>query len=455
MGTHFWITSIGAAAAATLLLFMLGLRGRRIDNHPLCRRCGFDLFGLPPDGRRCSECGADLERSRGVRRGRRQSFRWIVWPAASALVLQLGFLGIAAYVVARHLDLNARKPTWWLIDETNLKSTRAAALAELSKRLEAGSLSSQQADALVDRALAMQGNVSVPWDLSWEEFLIRALRIGKLSDTQWVRYVRQSITFKLDVRPVVARGMPLPMQLSWADGGRGFALGAFPMDGEIIAEGRVLRFSLADGPQRDNSIPLFASGITSFESRNDAETVRVRLSTHSEGAILTNIIGRQPTPVTFELEGKYRVCSPDPQPIARQTAADLEPVQRQSIQISVLPIAHSTNSKTDAALVITVTKPRVGLASDIVLSHYGTIGYMVAPVGRTSSSLLLLPPRAFRGTMLHVVLKPDDRLAVQSVVLMPEVWYRPIEMDVPVPVSSGISLQPAPTPPTIDMRLSK
>ena len=31
--------------AATVLL-IAGLRGRRVDDHPLCRRCGFDLIGL-------------------------------------------------------------------------------------------------------------------------------------------------------------------------------------------------------------------------------------------------------------------------------------------------------------------------------------------------------------------------------------------------------------------------
>src|SRR5690349_6074803 len=50
--------------AATLLLgvvlLALGLRGRRVGDHPYCRRCGFDLFGLPPAHPACPECGADL-----------------------------------------------------------------------------------------------------------------------------------------------------------------------------------------------------------------------------------------------------------------------------------------------------------------------------------------------------------------------------------------------------------
>jgi hypothetical protein len=40
-----------------------GLRGRRIDDHPLCERCGFDLTGKPQGSDICSECGAELSGS--------------------------------------------------------------------------------------------------------------------------------------------------------------------------------------------------------------------------------------------------------------------------------------------------------------------------------------------------------------------------------------------------------
>src|SRR5688500_20118731 len=45
---------------AGMLFVRLGLRGKRVDDHPLCRRCGLDLFGLPEGATKCSECGADL-----------------------------------------------------------------------------------------------------------------------------------------------------------------------------------------------------------------------------------------------------------------------------------------------------------------------------------------------------------------------------------------------------------
>ena len=53
---------------AGAVLLVIGLRGRRVGDHPVCRRCGFDLFGNPAAAR-CPECGADLGVSGAVRTG--------------------------------------------------------------------------------------------------------------------------------------------------------------------------------------------------------------------------------------------------------------------------------------------------------------------------------------------------------------------------------------------------
>ena len=66
-----------AVAVAGLALAAIGLRGRRVDAHPHCRRCGYDLAGTP-DATVCTECGRDLtaeRRHRGHLRGRRGELR--------------------------------------------------------------------------------------------------------------------------------------------------------------------------------------------------------------------------------------------------------------------------------------------------------------------------------------------------------------------------------------------
>lgn len=57
-----WITLSLLLVFAVMLV--IALRGRRVDDHPLCARCRFDLIGVP-EPKVCSECGADLQAPRG------------------------------------------------------------------------------------------------------------------------------------------------------------------------------------------------------------------------------------------------------------------------------------------------------------------------------------------------------------------------------------------------------
>jgi ribosomal protein L37E len=60
------------AASVGLALTFRGLRGVRLDDHPLCRRCGYDLYGAPAGTTTCTECGADLARPRAMKIGHRR-----------------------------------------------------------------------------------------------------------------------------------------------------------------------------------------------------------------------------------------------------------------------------------------------------------------------------------------------------------------------------------------------
>src|SRR5688500_6972626 len=77
---------LALAAGVGFVLAWAGWRGRRVNNHPLCRRCGFDLTGRPPDSARCAECGADLSDRCAIRVGQRECRRR---PLAAGVVLIL------------------------------------------------------------------------------------------------------------------------------------------------------------------------------------------------------------------------------------------------------------------------------------------------------------------------------------------------------------------------------
>jgi ribosomal protein L37E len=86
--------SVGFLVQLTLLtllgvvIFWRGMRGRRVgDDHPFCRRCGFDLFGLPPGRDVCTECGADLKRR-----------SWVSIPSAATAASAVGMFSLRLHL---------------------------------------------------------------------------------------------------------------------------------------------------------------------------------------------------------------------------------------------------------------------------------------------------------------------------------------------------------------------
>src|SRR5688572_6470665 len=120
--------------AATVLL-ITGLRGRRVDDHPLCRRCGFDLIGLPEGSIVCSECGANLHRDRAIRTGHRVRRAGMIVLSLALLLPSLLWVGVVGYIAAADVNWMSHKPVWLLLRDAD---TDGAALAELLTRLNNG-----------------------------------------------------------------------------------------------------------------------------------------------------------------------------------------------------------------------------------------------------------------------------------------------------------------------------
>src|SRR5437867_3917554 len=91
-----------------------GVRGRRINDHPICRVCRFDLTGVYP-APLCPECGAGLLATQGrapVLMGERRRRWWALIPGV-ALVLMGGagaLLGVSDWAFS--LNLIPYEPTW-------------------------------------------------------------------------------------------------------------------------------------------------------------------------------------------------------------------------------------------------------------------------------------------------------------------------------------------------------
>jgi hypothetical protein len=181
-------------AALAALLLILGLRGRRVGDHPYCRRCGYDLFGNPA-GERCSECGADITAPGSTRIGRRRRGRGKIVAGAVILVLAAGVLSLSTTRAFRNYNWNQLKPLIWLKHDAFAASYGSAqpAWAELQRRLASGKLPSDQADALADKVLALQADPNARWWTEYGSFIEAMYDRGKLDEARWRTYLEHSL----------------------------------------------------------------------------------------------------------------------------------------------------------------------------------------------------------------------------------------------------------------------
>ncbi len=206
-------------------LLLVGLRGRRIDDHPICRQCKYDLVGSPQTPQLCPECGTDLTKTRAVRVGRRRRRSALI--ACGALFSFLGasggvWMGWHKY---NEVDWTTVKPVWLLKQESTSSDPAVAGTAvfELRVRLydywfSQQRLSESQVTDLVEHALGIQADPNVVWSPQWGEFVEVAWHMGLVTDEQVFRYVRNAFQpgIQITARKVVRAGALLPIRIDYA-----------------------------------------------------------------------------------------------------------------------------------------------------------------------------------------------------------------------------------------------
>lgn len=195
---------------AGVVLVLTARRGRRLDDHPTCRRCRFDLIGLPEGSESCPECGAALDGPRAIRLGNRRMHRWRLATGLALLLLSLGVIGgtIAARV-ARY-DIIRAMPAWVLLRQA---PSTPDAVAELERRMGLGELSAPNARAAVDLAMARQKSPTASWSPTWGDLLDHAWNQGVLTPEERAQSLLDGIAFSLNVRKRVQQGGRLGMTL--------------------------------------------------------------------------------------------------------------------------------------------------------------------------------------------------------------------------------------------------
>lgn len=199
-----------------VVLVVVGLKGRRINDHPVCKQCHFDLLGTYPEVVTCPECGAGLKRDNAVLQGARSKMPIVVTVGAIMVLTPLVPVGAVAYAVLTGSDVNAIKPLGMILWEARrAEPTQAAKLAdEIMNRLLAKKLSASQYQKVIESVLDVQGDRSLAWSEGWGSVIDRAELDGVLTPAQKARYMQQAAVLNLKPRPTVFAGGVLPVDVS-------------------------------------------------------------------------------------------------------------------------------------------------------------------------------------------------------------------------------------------------
>jgi hypothetical protein len=191
-------------------LLVLGVRGQRLNDHPICRACSFDLVGIYPAQERCPECGARIADAFAVRFGARRPRPFALVSGAAILLLCTGLTGLLGASAIGILDWNSVKPEWVLLRELRTADP-IEARDELIKRQRNGRLSPAATRSLINAALSVHGNPEAAWDVAWPAFLEDLWADGLLTREDLGRYAKQTVHISASAAPRARQGAHAPL----------------------------------------------------------------------------------------------------------------------------------------------------------------------------------------------------------------------------------------------------
>lgn len=208
--------SLLACLLTGIILVRLGLRGRRINDHPVCSWCGFDLSGVYPESVTCPECGAGLKRDRAVRIGVRRKSVGLASAGALMVLISVIPVAVVGYVTITGKDINRYKPLGMLLWEAgHADSTQSDAIAsELMGRLLNQSLTAQQYQRVIAFTLSLQADPGAQWTESWGDLIDRAKLDGVLSQQDELRFAVQATPLQCNVRKSAHAGVTIPIVIA-------------------------------------------------------------------------------------------------------------------------------------------------------------------------------------------------------------------------------------------------
>jgi hypothetical protein len=205
-----------AVGALALLIALIGLRGRKADALPRCkrRRCRYDLSAFIGETRpgekypvTCPECGRVARGEREVKWGRRRARKRVVWVGAVVLALCAMVGGVEVYARASNANTLAWMPLWLIMDRAEGDTYQNAYphQSELLRRADAGEITGPAAKRVIARVLEWQQDDTVFWGVLGDVFASLALN-GEATPEDITQFWANVWEFEVVARPTVERG---------------------------------------------------------------------------------------------------------------------------------------------------------------------------------------------------------------------------------------------------------
>jgi len=434
------ISIIGMLAIAGIALLLWSLRGKRIGDHPVCRRCDFDLTGLPKESGRCPECGSDLSRKRGIGIGHRRR-RPVLAALATLMILPApGGVGAIGWMLATGRDLSQYEPAWLLrFSAIHLDATTSdAALRELMSRAAMKKLTRPQVDQIVADALKIQADDHRRWSPLWGDFIERASWLKLLSDDDWARYYVRTVetSLVLDVRGKVRRGDALPLRFSSVAGRGGTRT-------SINAARTITRITVDNGTvvfdPRDQRSPKEGPFGTGAPNTSVIWVTPWKLDGVADGPHAVTVDFLVATPKIWPGQRVNRPLSVTrswtlvPADVLTVTPHD-EPGLKPAIARAIR-VASAVGDGESLKLTIDVSDSPVDI-SFLVYARYdgieSQVGSFAAPPTTTTRVAFSGQARGFNGRRLDLILRSDPAAALRTTDVT-QAWVGEIELkDIPV-----------------------
>ena len=417
------------------MLLICGLRGRAMDDHPICRRCRFDLFGLPPGGKKCSECGADLSLARAVRIGNRRKRPGLATLGALLMLPAVAGLGLLAWASIGDVKWIEHAPDWFVVRQSNsaVAADRDPALKELTRRLIAGELSDPRIAGIADAQLTWQADDKTPWVIQRGDLIDAARAAGKLPDDKWKQYVRNAVQYQLVARPQVRRGDDVIVRITESSARCGSRTRIYRWTESTLGPSDLATAERNRLGGRNNSSSFGAGSSGSTGHRivldpkllaNAAEgtkTLRMKLKVDLYDRD-TDGTPPEVASKSFDLQTTWDLVAAD----APTVKAVEDPSARAAVEksIGVRQISVNRSSPQHANLMIDVRSPPVALAYRVILRAGGRewpVGSIYVSANSNSSWGTGGPVTGLDPNVVDVVLRPDRRTALDTVD-MHEYW---------------------------------